>query len=138
MIEQLETIALKSVALKDMEYFHRKVCRYYSQNFHTPLLEVYDLPWPFVFNNYLEHILETGHGQESLYDLAIDICCPDRRADEEEELQQRIREIEAKEENKRIEADKKRLSLKDNPPIEEEINMESSSFAHLDEEMEEE
>lgn len=139
MIEQLEAIALKSVALKDMEYFHRKICRYYSNHFHTPLLEVYDLPWPFVFTNYLEHILETNHGQEGIYDLAIDICYPEKRIDDEYHLQQRITEIEAEEEAKR-------QAIKDraNPPKETssedepDIEMKSISFEHLEDEMEEE
>ena len=48
MIDQLELLALKSIALKDPEYFNRKVCRYYSEKFHTPLAEVYKLPWAFV------------------------------------------------------------------------------------------
>tara|TARA_R100000951_G_C2653160_1_gene185158 strand:+ start:9115 stop:9555 length:441 start_codon:yes stop_codon:yes gene_type:complete len=142
-IEQLETIAIKSVALKDMEYFHRKICRYYSQNFHTPLLEVYDLPWPFVFTNYIEHVLETTHGKEGIYNFAIEICYPERMIDDEEEFQKVKERIEAEEEARR-QKEKAKLEAKkkeeeENPPEDEpDINMKSTSFSHLDEEMEEE
>jgi hypothetical protein len=144
MIEQLEAIALKSIALKDMSYLHRKICRYYSHNFHTPLLEVYELPWPFVFTNYIEHIIESGHNQESIYNLVIDTCYPEKKVDEEEQIQERIREIELEEDMKR--QAKKKKGLAKNPPIDSKVNkdsspdisMESSSFAHLNDEMKEE
>jgi len=141
MINHYEVLALRDIALKDPEYFQRKVCRYFSEHFHTPLLEVYDLPWPFVFTNYLEHIVESNHGQESIYNLAIDICYPEYRQEEEEEVEDWIKKIEEEEEAKRQAA-----HALANPPIEEpeeemeekpEINMESTSFAHLEEEMEE-
>ena len=78
MINELEILAIKSVALKDPEYFYRRVCRYYSEKFHTPLTEVYKLAWPFVFNNYLEHVIETNNTKEDVYNLAIDICYPEK------------------------------------------------------------
>lgn len=132
-IDRLETLALKSVALKDPEYLYRKVCRYYSLNFHTPLAEVHTLPWPFVFTNYLEHIIETNNSKEDIYNLAIDICYPEKRVTEEDELNKRIKEIEAEEEEKRQKA---KLDL-ETKKQEEDINMEPSSFSHLDKEMEE-
>jgi hypothetical protein len=127
MIDQLEILALKSVALKDAEYFQRRVCRYYSEKFHTPLLEVYELPWPFVFTNYLEHVIESNNGKKEIYDLAVDIFYPEIAKNEEEELQDWIKKIEAEEEAKQ-----------ENPHTEEpDIVMESTSFEHLEEEMEE-
>lgn len=134
MIDKLETIALKAVALKDPEYFYRRVCRYYSLNFHTPLMQVYELPWPFVFSNYLEHIIETNNGKEDIYNLAIDICYPERRVDEEDSLNRRIKEIEAQEEAKRQKA---KLDLEKKEEEEKEISMDASRFSHLDDEMEE-
>jgi len=144
MIDQLEVLALKSVALRDPEYFYRRVCRYYSEKFHTPLTDVQELPWPFVFTNYLEHIIETNNGKEDIYNLAIDICYPERKVSEEDELQSWIKRIESEEEAKREAKKQKELiaeesKLEENPPTEEkDINMESTSFAHLEEEMEEE
>jgi hypothetical protein len=141
MIDQLELLALKSIALKDPEYFNRKVCRYYSQNFHTPLEQVYKLPWAFVFNNYIEHIIENNNTKENIYDLCIDLFYPEKKKvenflgefeSEEEELQAWIKKIEAEEEKKR-----KAKAVEEIVP-EPEINMESSNFAHLEEEMDEE
>lgn len=141
MIDQLELLALKSIALKDPEYFNRKVCRYYSQNFHTPLEDVYKLPWAFVFNNYIEHIIENNNTKENIYDLCIDLFYPEKKKvenflgefeSEEEELQAWIKKIEAEEEQKR-----KSKTLEE-PQLEPEIKLESSTFAHLEEEMDEE
>lgn len=144
MIDQLEILALKSVALKDPEYFQRRVCRYYSEKFHTPLLEVYDLSWPFVFTNYLEHIIETNNGEKEIYELAIDICYPEMKENEEQEIQEWIKKIEAREEAKRQakkkqEEEQKKQAEEQNPHTDvPDIVMESSSFAHLEDEMEDE
>jgi hypothetical protein len=142
MIDQLEILALKAVALRDPEYFQRKVCRYYSEKFHTPLIEVYKLPWPFVFTNYLEHIIEVNNGKKEIYDLAIDICYPEIKENEEEALQRRIKEIETEEELKRqahkkkVEERKAQQTIRQNPRTEEpDIVMESTSFEHLEKEM---
>lgn len=144
MIDQLEILALKSVALKDAEYFQRRVCRYYSEKFHTPLLEVYELPWPFVFTNYLEHVIESNNGKKEIYDLAVDIFYPEIAKNEEEELQDWIKKIEAEEEAKRqahkkkVEERKAQQAAQENPHTKEpDIVMESTSFEHLEEEMEE-
>lgn len=141
MIDKLELLAVKSVALKDSEYFYRKVCRYYSEKFHTPLMEVYEIPWAFVFTNYLEHLIETNHNKESLYELVIDICYPEKRLDEEQEVEDWIKQIEAEEQAKR--------RAKQNPPNQEkkvetenphiengEIHMGEGVFSHLEEDME--
>jgi len=94
MIKELETLAIKAVALKDPEYFTRRVIRYYSEKFHTPLMEVYDLPWAFVLTNYLEHIIETSNSKEDIYNLSVDICYPELRQIEEDVIENRIRELE--------------------------------------------
>lgn len=133
MIDQLETLTIKAIALKDSEYFYRKVCRYYSEKFHTPLLQVYDLPWVFVLNNYLEHVIETNNNKEDIYNLAIEICYPEKKVEEEQELEDWIKKIEREEEEK--------LKAKQSPHTEkepQEISIDSTSFSHLDEEMEQE
>jgi hypothetical protein len=150
MINELEILALKSVALKDAEYFTRKVCRYYSEKFHTPLMEVYKLPWAFVFTNYIEHIIETNNTKEDIYNIAIDVFYPEKKRvktfmgefeNEEQEIQAWINKIESEEQEKR---DKKSVKqeLKQEAaaqPIEpeSEINLEANQFEHLDREMEE-
>lgn len=156
MIDRLELLAVKSIALKDPEYFQRRVCRYYSEKFHTPLMEVYGLPWAFVFNNYIEHLIETNNDKEDIYNLAIDICYPEKRVDEEEEIQDWIKRIEEEEEAKRQAKKQKkeeekaaRKKAQENPGTDEEepgeknphiddeeIHMGESIFSHLEEDME--
>ena len=156
MIDKLELLAVKSIALKDPEYFQRRVCRYYSEKFHTPLMEVYGLPWVFVFNNYIEHLIETNNGKEDIYNLAIDICYPEKREKMEEETEEWIKQIETQEQAKREAKQKKmekekiaKQKAQENPHIEQEgfdeenphidnqeIHMGEDTFSHLDEDME--
>jgi hypothetical protein len=143
MIDRLEILALRATYVKDSEYFERKVRRYYSEKFHTPLFDVYELPWPFVFTNYLEHVLEMNNTKEELQKLVTEICYPERN--EEKELEKRIKQIEAEEEAKRQAKKQKEESTKvekkpepENPHTEEpDINMGVGDFAHLEKEMEE-
>jgi tRNA threonylcarbamoyladenosine modification (KEOPS) complex Pcc1 subunit len=154
MINELEILALKSIALKDAEYFTRKVCRYYSEKFHTPLAQVYELPWAFVFTNYIEHIIENNNSREQIYELAVDIFYPEKKRvksfmgefqSEEEEIQAWIKKIEKEAEEERqkksqLSLKKEDKEIKQEVPAEEEkseINMESTYFEHLEEEMKE-
>jgi hypothetical protein len=145
MINELEKLALKSVALKDAEYFTRKVYRYYSEKFHTPLQEVYNLPWAFVFTNYIEHILETNNTKEDIYNLSIELFYPEKKKvknfmgefeDEEAEVQAWIKKIEAEEQTKRDKA--KQIQTQKQEAQEPEIKIDSNAFEHLDKEMEDE
>ena len=143
MINELEILALKSVALKDSEYFTRKVCRYYSEKFHTPLTEVYNLPWAFVFTNYIEHIIETNNTKEDIYNIAIDVFYPEKKrvknfmgefSSEEEELDAWIKKVEKEAQEER---DKKSLKQPVLETKESEIKLEANQFEHLEKEMEE-
>jgi len=136
MIDRLELLAVKSTSLRDPEYFYRKVCRYYSEKFHTPLIEVYSLPWAFVFTNYIEHIIETNNTQKEIEQIAIDICYPEKAEKEEESLQKWIEKVEKEEEEKR----QQKLQEKEKEEVKEEesINMSLEDFSDLEKEMEEE
>lgn len=148
MINELEILALKSVALKDAEYFTRKVYRYYSEKFHTPLADVYKLPWAFVFTNYIEHIIENNNSKEDIYKIAVDVFYPEKNRvksalgefeNEEEEIQAWIKKIEKEAQDKR---DKKAKSMetkqKDIEEITEpDIKLNTEEFDHLEKEMEE-
>ncbi len=138
MINKLELIALKSIALKDPEYFTRKVCRYYSEKFHTPLIEVHKLPWAFVFTNYIEHIIESNNSRKEIYDLSVDICYPEKKVSEEADMKDWIKRIEEEEQEKRAQKIIDTKMAQSNPPEEEtpDISMESTSFGHLNKEME--
>jgi hypothetical protein len=145
MIKELETLAVKAVALKDPEYFTRRVMRYYSEKFHTPLMAVYELPWGFVLTNYLEHIVESNNTKEDIYNLAVDICYPELRQIEEDVIEDRIRELEiqnmqrghGRKPKPKAPPEVESPKVEENPHIEEpEINMGEGMFSHLDEEME--
>lgn len=150
MINELEILALKSVALKDPEYFTRKVCRYYSEKFHTPLTDVYNLPWVFVFTNYIEHIIETNNTKEDIYNIAIEVFYPEKKRvknfmgefeNEEEEVQAWIKKIEKEEQEKRdknsIKQQLKKDHVVESTYSDPEISLESNQFEHLEKEMEE-
>jgi hypothetical protein len=150
MINELEILALKSVALKDSEYFTRKVCRYYSEKFHTPLAEVFNLPWAFVFTNYIEHILETNNTREEIYNIAVDVFYPEKKRvktflgefeNEEAEIEAWIKKIEkqAQEERdkKNTKQELKQEAASQSVEPEPEISLEANQFEHLDREMQE-
>lgn len=54
--EAIQIAALAAVAVDDFDedYFYRRVFRWYSEKFHTPLHEVYELPFEFVLQHYFE------------------------------------------------------------------------------------
>jgi hypothetical protein len=118
-------------------------------------MEVHKLPWVFVFTNYIEHIVETNNDQEDIYNLAIDVCYPEKREEIENEMDDWIKQIEAQEEAKRqarkkkMEEEKARRKAEQNPQNDEkthqdenphiddqEINMGEGMFSHLEEDME--
>lgn len=143
MINKLERVAVKSIALKDPEYFTRRVCRYYSEKFHTPLLEVHALPWVFVFTNYIEHMVESNNSRKEIYDLSLEVFAPDRIVTQEQDMTTWIKKIEEREQLKRDEAAAQKIidaKMAASNPVEEtpDIEMSESDFSHLDEEMEDE
>ena len=63
--EYLEILALHSVSTdKDSSYVYRKICRWFSRSFHTPLPQVIDLPVEFVLQNYYEFQFENFKEEE--------------------------------------------------------------------------
>ena len=82
--ESLQLDAIRAVLLNDREYFCRKVCRWYSTNFHTPLHDVYKLEWTFVLQQYYEKTLE-NLDYNDVYDLAVKDYVPEFADQEEKE-----------------------------------------------------
>jgi primosomal protein N' len=58
LLEAIEISALKSVLQPDDDYFLRRIFRWYSEKFHTPLGEVADLPVEDVLQTYFECAFE--------------------------------------------------------------------------------
>lgn len=57
--EAARILAMAAVRMPDWESGYRRVCRYYSEHFSTPLLDVFDLPVPFVLQHFYEQLYET-------------------------------------------------------------------------------
>lgn len=95
-ILKLQEIALANVLNPDQPYFYRSVCRWYSEKFHTPLHQVFDLPMEFVFLNYFESITENQEEEE------LEVRCrkaidPTYEESEEESIQDLIDMIQEEE-----------------------------------------
>ena len=73
-LEQLK--ALRSAFFKDNVFFYRKVCRWYSTTFHTPLMEVYKLSFNHIIQNYYESQMEELDNNQ-LFDLATKEMLPE-------------------------------------------------------------
>lgn len=58
-------------------HFWRHICRYYSEHFHTPLIQVYNLSPVHVLQNYYESVFETKFNKDSLISMAIESVCPE-------------------------------------------------------------
>lgn len=64
--------ASESILDPDEQSYYRKICRWYSSKFHTPLFQVLSLPVDHVLTNYYESTME-----EIPYNDLIDITIQD-------------------------------------------------------------
>jgi hypothetical protein len=55
-IEALQILAIKSIEKPDLDYQIRRIQRWYSTTFYTPLKMVDDLDLPFILTHYFEHV----------------------------------------------------------------------------------
>lgn len=95
--EQLRQIALNKTVDKTEDYLYRKVCRWFSEKFHTPLPTVESLPMPYVLEHYFECVLDPSTSEEGEDDLQEEIMRaidPDYDKEEEEDLMEFISLIE--------------------------------------------
>lgn len=115
--ESLQFEAITAILTNDIEYFERKVRRWYSKTFHTPLHEVYGLPWDFILKNYYESVLET-QGHNTAYDMAIEYI-PELKEEQDQrdaEFDKFLEEKQAKQlAKKQSKSPKKSQSLKNSP-----------------------
>lgn len=103
--QALKTEAFYNYFNKNDEYFYRKICRWFSKEFSTPLMQVYEIPWEEVLLNYYEHSLD-NLPYNHVYDMAIETYSPEtlQKEDEEnEEFRRLIEERELKKQNKQKE-----------------------------------
>lgn len=86
--ETIDNLALSEVYYNTAIYFYKKVCRWYSKNCSTPLMEVYNLPWDHVISAYYESMYESLP-RDKIEELAKERFTPDliqKEAEENEEF----------------------------------------------------
>jgi hypothetical protein len=103
--KEMKEIALANVSQPDSEYFYRKVCRWFSKTFHTPLSEVYKLSFDDILLAYFEEgyekLSDSEDGEEAIYVDMVKAVDPEYDEKEEEAIEDFIEMVEAEEEAKR-------------------------------------
>lgn len=74
--ELIQLKAIESILTNNLEYFERKVRRWYSKTFSTPLKETFKIPWAEVLLHYYESVLEEKDYNE-VYELAASEYIPE-------------------------------------------------------------
>lgn len=85
--------AAESVLDGNESYFYRKICRWYSAKFHTPLITVETLPIDHILTNYYESTMEVIPYND-LFDLVIEDFLPEIQKENEESLEEFMKEME--------------------------------------------
>jgi hypothetical protein len=95
-------------------YFHRKVCRWYSKEFSTPLNQVLTLPFDDVLTHYYESQFEQIPYND-LIDLMTETHLTDLSDKEEDEIEEWLKHLE--EEQSRILKEKQSLNNQAVPTV---------------------
>jgi len=78
--EDLQKLALLAVLKPDYNSWMRRVCRWYSKSFQTPLEEVENLPTTYVLQHYWEAVYEDLEDDERLAKIVELLENPEDRA----------------------------------------------------------
>lgn len=89
--ELAQTEAIYSILNKTDLHFYRKVCRWYSSTFHTPLHHVYSIPYDELLLHYYEYHYDKLPYNEVLR-LATELL-PKLAAQKEQEDQEFIKQL---------------------------------------------
>lgn len=116
----IKTSSLKNVLKPNFEYHIRKLYRWYSKQFHTPLQECFDIPVEIVLMHFFEEKYEAMNEEELQEEVHSLLETEDQRKERiEQEEQDKVAEYEmfrlAAQHNKKIEGKKKKLSETDLP-----------------------
>lgn len=100
----MQVLSMKAVLQPDGEYLLRRIYRYYSTHFHTPLADVEKLPLETVLINYYEHVyenMEEGNRENIRARLAMTDeeieAAKLNKEDAEEDDDEYVKQIEAEE-----------------------------------------
>lgn len=74
----LQLKAIQNVLSNNDEYFYRKICRWFSKEFSTPIKDVESLPWDYIITHYYESHIETM-SKQPLLDFIVDTYFPEIR-----------------------------------------------------------
>jgi primosomal protein N' len=105
----LQLKALDAIFNSSDLYLHRKICRWYSKEFNTPLQQVLEMQ----FDTVLMHYYETQFEQiphNDLIDIMIEEHLPDVSIEKDNEVDNWVQSLE-EEQAKSLEAKEKRQSL---------------------------
>lgn len=107
--EYLQLKALDCIFNPTDEYLQRKICRWYSKEFNTPLKDVYSIPFDEILTHYYESKFE-NIPYNDLIDILIEDFLPELSIEKDEENEKWIKELE-QEQEQTLKANKKRQSL---------------------------
>jgi len=92
--KSIQIKAIEAVLDPDDTYSYRRICRWYSKTFHTPLQDVYQLDFEHVLLNYYESTFEEIPYND-LYDIAIEDFIPELAEQNNEDAEQYAKDLEA-------------------------------------------
>lgn len=130
---KIHDIALASVLEPDEAYYHRKICRQFSEKYHVPLPEVEKLPYDYVLRHHFERQLEILNEDDSeeaasAFEERVQRAAnPNYDADEEESIDSFVKMVEDEIAGKRKVKKKLIKDLKDNFPVMQAGKKQSSS-----------
>lgn len=84
-ISDVRLLALHNVLKGNPEYYHRRICRWYSEKFATPLEHVYDIPNDDIYLHYFECYFEGLNEAERQEEVKESLKTPEQVAQEEKD-----------------------------------------------------
>lgn len=115
--EILQNQALADKLTQNEMYFYRKICRWYSEKFHTPLHEVMEgsvVMWNDILKHYYESQLENMTHNE-IYELAITEYLPEFADEFEKDNEEFAKELIAEQKRTLAKKEKKDAKLSQKP-----------------------
>jgi primosomal protein N' len=110
----LQLKALDSVFNPNDLYLQRKICRWYSKEYNTPLKQVLVMAFDEVLTHYYENQFE-NIPHNDLIDMLVDDHLPDVSSEEDEDIEEWVEDLEL-EQAENLKKKEKRQSL-NNPTV---------------------
>jgi hypothetical protein len=117
--QALQVEAVFNALTSNSAFFERKVRRWFSKNYNTPLLDTYAIAWDQILIHYYESALEDKTKNE-IYDVAIENYLPDLMDKREEDDRAFAQEL-IEEQRRSIESKKQRQGKQQGKPKKEAV-----------------